>query len=171
MPTRNTSQRGAKWYLNQNTGEMHLPHGANVNVEDSAGHAIPCTVRAVTETVPVTAFTDGGSTVGTYVMAVTVPKGALILATKVIVDAGFAGNVSATLTVGDGTDVDRYMTGTPSVFATAADGLEVGVPSGSKLLTADNTPTLTVTTSSDFTAALSNASGIVTVTIFYIDTV
>jgi hypothetical protein len=63
------------------------------------------------------------------------------------------------------------MTGTPSVFATAADGLEVGIPSGTKLLTADNTPTLTVTTSSDFTAALSNASGILTVTIFYIDTV
>lgn len=114
-----------------------------------------------------TAFTDGGAAVGTLAMTGSIPAGAIILGTKVLVSAGFAGNVSATLTIGDGSDVDRYMTGTPSVFATAASGIETGVPSGNKLLTAANSPTLTVTASADFTAV--NA-GSMDVYIYYIET-
>lgn len=124
-------------------------------------------VNALTETHTAASFTDGGSTVGTKTMTGTIPAGALILGSRVLVPAGFAGNVSATLTIGDGSDADRYNTGTPSIFATAATGVEVGVPSGSKLQVAAVSPVLTVTTSSDFTAALSGG-GSVTVSVLYI---
>jgi hypothetical protein len=83
---------------------------------------------------------------------------------------GFAGDTTATIIVGDGSDTDRYMTGTPSVFATAAVGVESGVPSGSKLITTANRPTVTVTTSTDFGLAVTNGSGRVTVSIYYIKT-
>jgi hypothetical protein len=123
-------------------------------------------IAKLSETVAYDAFTDGGAAVGTYQMVGSVPKGALIVGCKILVPAGFAGDTSAVITVGDGTDVDRYMTGTPSVFATAADGVEAGVPSGDLLLTAENRPTLTVTTAADFTSV---SAGSVTVEIYYID--
>jgi hypothetical protein len=90
----------------------------------------------LSETVAVSQFTDGGSTSGTYQMAGSLPAGAIVLGSKFGPITGFAGDTTATLVVGDGSDVDRYNTGTPSVFATAAVGIDCGVPSGLKLLTA-----------------------------------
>ena len=112
-------------------------------------------------------FTDGGAAVGTILFAGSLPAGAVVLGTKVLVTAGFAGDTSAVLTIGDGSDVDRYNTGTPDVFATAAAGVESGVPSGSILLTAANSPTLTVTTNADFTSV---SAGALTVAIYFIQT-
>lgn len=145
-------------------------NGALVNDWDvpESAKGLPPALGVLTETVARSQFTDGGSTAGTYTMTGKVPKGAVLLGSKVVVNAGFAGNTSAALTIGDGSDVDRYMTGTPSVFATAANGIETGVPSGSKLLTADNSPVLTVTGGSDFTNI---TAGSLTVSIFYIRTV
>lgn len=113
-------------------------------------------------------FTDGGSTVGTLTTSITVPAGAILLGSKVLVPAGFAGDTSAALIIGDGSDTDRYMTGTPSVFATAATGIQTGVPSGNKLLTTANSPVLTVTTNADFTSV---SAGELDVHIYYIATV
>lgn len=127
-------------------------------------------IGVLSETVAVTAFTDGGAAVGTYQMQGSVPAGAVLLGTKVLVPAGFAGNTSAAMTIGDGTDVDRYNTSTVDVFTTAAAGVQSGVPSGNKLITTANRPTLTITTASDFTSAVSNGSGIVTVVIYYLQT-
>lgn len=110
-------------------------------------------------------FTDGGGAVGTMVFTGALPAGAVVLASKVVVGAGFAGDASAALTIGDGTDVDRYNTSTIDIFTTAAAGVQSGVPSGSKLLTAANSPTLTVTTAADFTSV---SAGSVTVAIYYL---
>ena len=121
----------------------------------------------ISEAVNLGDFTDGGGTSGTYQMADSVPAGAIILGTKVTVEAGFAGDTTAVLTIGDGSDVDRYMTGTPSVFATAASGIQTGVPSGNKLITAANQPTLTVTSGSDFGSV---SAGDLTVYVFFIRT-
>lgn len=96
-------------------------------------------------------FTDGGSTAGTYQMKTALPVGAYVLNTVVTAVTGFTGDTSAVITVGDGSDVDRYNTGTPSVFTTVAH-LAMGVPSGTKEHTAAVFPTLTVTSASDFTA-------------------
>jgi len=135
--------------------------------DDAAGRAM-AVVGVLSETVAVAQFTDGGSAVGTYQLAGSLPAGAIVLYSRIGPVTGFAGDTSATMTIGDGSDVDRYMTGTPSVFTTAAVGVECGVPSGTKLLTADNRPTLTITSNADFTSVVSNGSGVVTVSIFYI---
>ena len=145
-------------------------NGAKYNEWDVPGYAsaqAPA-LGVITQTVAFSDFTDGGSAVGTLTMSDEVPKGAILLGTKVIVNAGFTGDTSATVKIGDGSDDDRYMTGTPSVFATAADGIETGAPSGSKLLTAANSPVLTVTSDSDFTSV---AAGSMTVSIYYLRTV
>jgi hypothetical protein len=73
---------------------------------------------------PVTAFTDGGSTSGTLVLSHTIPAGAVYAQTLVTGLVGFAGDVSATATLGDGSDTDRYNTGTPNFFTTAAAGVD-----------------------------------------------
>lgn len=126
-------------------------------------------VKKITQVVLASEFTDGGATVGTLILTPDVPLGAMLLGSKVTVEAGFAGDVTCLLQIGDGTDVDRYMTGTPSIFATAANGIQTGVPSGDKLLTAANTPTLTITSATDISLVIAEA-GALTVTIYYIDT-
>jgi hypothetical protein len=125
-------------------------------------------IDSITQTVDYDDFTDGGAAVGTLVMTGTVPVGAILIGSKVLVTDGFAGDTSATLTIGDGSDVDRYMTGTPSVFATAATGIQTGVPSGNKLIATANTPTLTVTSGSDWGSV---SAGTLAVTIIFVRTV
>lgn len=125
-------------------------------------------VRVLTETVLKSAFTDGGSTSGTYAMTGTIPVGAILLGTKVLVNTGFSGDTSAVLIIGDGTDTDRYNTSTIDIFTTAAAGVQSGVPSGNKLITTANSPTLTVTSAADFTNV--SAAGSITVSIYYIET-
>lgn len=120
----------------------------------------------LTETVAYSAFTDGGVAVGTYDLTVgTIPVGATFCYAAVTAVTGFAGDTSAVLTIGDGTDADRYNTGTPDVFTTAANGVAVGVPSGVKYHDTEKTVTLTVTTASDFTSV--NA-GSLTVELYYL---
>lgn len=116
------------------------------------------------QTVTLAEFTDGGSTAGTLDLGVSIPAGAVYAQTLVSDLTGFAGDTSATLQVGDGTDVDRYSTGTPSVFTTAAAGIDAGVPSGTKFHSAAKTPKLTITTNADFTSV---SAGAMTVTLFW----
>ena len=63
-------------------------------------------------------FTDGGAAAGTYQVKFTLPVGFYVERSQVYDVTGFAGDTSAVIVVGDGSDVDRYNTGTPSVFAT-----------------------------------------------------
>jgi hypothetical protein len=129
-------------------------------------------VPRVVELGPITVlksqFTDGGAAVGTYVTPGIVPKNAVLIGSKVIVNVAFDGDTSAVLIIGDGSDTDRYMSGTPSVFAAAPNGIETGVPSGAKLLAAANSPTLTVTSGADFTNVA--AAGSLTYSIYYLIT-
>lgn len=116
------------------------------------------------ETVALASFTDGGSTVGTFDLGISIPAGAVFARSLVTGLTGFAGDTSAALTIGDGSDVDRYNTGTPSVFATAAAGADLGAPSGTLWHTAAATPKLTITSGADFTSV---SAGQLTVTLFY----
>lgn len=125
-------------------------------------------IHFFTQTVAFDDFTDGGGAAGTLQMDDSIPAGAIFLYSKVLVPAGFAGDTSAVLTIGDGSDVDRYNTGTPSVFATAATGVEMGDPSGSQFHATAVQPTLTVTSGSDFGSV---SAGQLTVSMFYIPTV
>lgn len=125
-------------------------------------------VHFITQTVAYDDFTDGGGAAGTLQMDDSIPAGAIFLYSKVLVTAGFAGDTSAVLVIGDGSDADRYNTGTPSVFATAASGVEMGDPSGNQFHTAAVQPTLTVTSASDYGSV---SAGSLAVTLYYIPTV
>jgi hypothetical protein len=114
-------------------------------------------VHVICETVLYSDFTDGGSTAGTYALKQTLPIGAYVL--KVLLD-----NVSAALTVGDGTTVDRYNTGTPSVFTTDTS-VDVGAVSGTAWHDAAKTVTLTVTSGTDWGLV---TAGQLTIKLFYL---
>lgn len=109
-------------------------------------------------------FTDGGSTAGTLVLDETLPIGAWVLRSVLRNVTGFTGNTSAVVTVGDGTDVDRYNTGTPSVFTTA-NAIDLGAPSGTQIHTAAASVTVTVTSATDFTSV---AAGQATISIYFL---
>lgn len=96
-------------------------------------------------------FTDGGGAAGTFTMTADIPVGAYDPICVVRNVTGFAGDTSAVITVGDGSDPDRYNTGTPSVFATAAV-IVMGVPSGVREHAAAISPVVTVTSAADFGA-------------------
>lgn len=110
-------------------------------------------------------FTDGGSTLGTLALGVTIPAGAVFERCLVTDITGFTGDTSAVITVGDvGGDVDRYNTGTPSVFTTAAAGCDMGAPSGTLWHTAAVVPDVHITSNADFTAV---TAGQLTITLFW----
>jgi len=120
-------------------------------------------LASVSQTVAFGDFTDGGSTVGTLDLTSTLPLGAVAQRTIIKDVTGFAGDTSAVITVGDGTDVDRYNTGTPDVFTTIA-ALDAGAVSGTAYHAAGKTVTLTVTTAADWGSV---TAGALTVEIFY----
>lgn len=104
-------------------------------------------------------FTDGGSTAGTYQVQFELPAGFFVTNTHVYDVTGFTGDTSAVITVGDGSDVDRYNAGTPSVFTTISR-LDLGVPSGTRFIATANRPTITITSGADFTSVAAGALSI-----------
>lgn len=111
-------------------------------------------------------FTDGGSTAGTKDLNVTIPAGSVFLRSLITAITGFIGDTSAVAIIGvTGGDTDRYNTGTPSVFTTAAAGVDAGAPSGTAWHTADAVPTVLVTSGADFTNV---SAGQMTVTLFWL---
>lgn len=123
-------------------------------------------LRKFSQTVAYSEFTDGGGASGTFTLtAGSIPAGATVLFSAVTAITGFTGDTSAVITIGDGTDADRYNTGTPSVFTTAANGIAVGVPSGVQYHAAAKNVVLTVTSGSDFGAV---SAGSVTVSLYYL---
>lgn len=75
-------------------------------------------------------LTDGGASEGTKALPVSIPAGARFLYATAVGLVGFVGDVTAVLRLGDGADLDRYNTGTPSIFTTASSGVDLGAPSG-----------------------------------------
>jgi len=119
---------------------------------------------AYQETITFSQFTDGGGASGTLNLSTSIPAGARYAFTLITSITGFTGDTSAVMIVGDGTDTDRYMTGTPSVFTTAAAGVDMGVASGTAWHTAAKTPVVTVTSATDWGLVTAGAA---TLTLFY----
>ena len=117
------------------------------------------------ETVTVSQFTDGGSTAGTYDVTFDLPVNFWIERAILTDVVGFAGDTTAVIIIGDGTDHDRLNTGTPSVFATATI-IDLGAPSGTRPVTTAFKPRLTVTGGSDFTAVKTDGSGKLTLQVW-----
>lgn len=145
--------------------EGHVQVYQKVN-DNNRADDFACLSGVIQQRVTVADFTDGGAAVGTLALTNQIPIGAIADEMSVLNVTEFAGDTSAVLTVGDGTDVDRYNTGTPSIFATAT-AIAIGVPSGTRHHTAAATVTLTVTSATDFTAVVTNGSGAMTVRIPY----
>lgn len=123
-------------------------------------------LRKFTQTVTYDQFIDGGGASGTFTLtAGSIPVGATVLYSAVTNVVGFAGNVSAVMTIGDGTDVDRYNTSTINVFTTAANGISAGAPSGVAYHSAAKDVVLTITASSDWGSV---TAGSVTVSLYYL---
>lgn len=130
-----------------------------------------CLGGNLTQKITVAAMTDGGAAAGTIDLTPTIPAGAFVMGSSVFDITGFAGDVSAVLIVGIAGSTSAYCTGTYNVFATAA--LPAGmtgqnVPSGNRAHSAATTVRVTITTSTDFTLAVTNAAGIAYVTVHYI---
>jgi hypothetical protein len=140
----------------------HVQHMVKVSDNNRADDWV-VTEGLISQRVAYTDFTDGGAAAGTKALANQIPVGAEVLKTNITNVTGFTGDTSAVVIVGDGTDTDRYNTGTPSVFTTA-DSIAAGVPSGTRDHTAAATVTVTVTSAADFTNV---AAGALTITIFY----
>lgn len=121
------------------------------------------TTGSIVQTVTRAQFTDGGSTSGTLVLTDGIPVGATVRRTFVQALTGFTGDTSCTLQVGDGSDVDRYMASTPSIFTTAAGETDLGAPSGVTYHTAAKSVTLTATSAADFTNVSAGAMTVVIV--------
>lgn len=122
-------------------------------------------MNKITATVGYADFTDGEGAAGTYTLTETIPQGAVVYA-AVLEPAltGFAGDTSATIQVGDGTDVDRYSTGTPDVFSDVAGGMALGAVSGTAYHAAAKAPVITITVDSDWTSV---TAGELTLAIYY----
>lgn len=111
------------------------------------------------------AMTDGGGTSGTYTFSDDpIPAGAVALRTQILGVTGFAGNTSAVITIGDGSTANRYNTGTPNVFATAAH-VDAGAISGTAFHAAAINPVVTITSATDFTNV---SAGQATIRIWYL---
>lgn len=131
--------------------------------DDSADNDWAIVSGVISETVALADFTDGGAAVGTVVLASAIPVGAFVTRAYLLDVTGFAGDTSAVITVGDGTDPDRYNTGTPSVFTTAT-AIDLGAPSGTQIHAAAKSVTLTVTSAADWGSV---TAGALTIRIFY----
>ena len=92
-----------------------------------------------------------------------IPLGATVVRSFLLALTGFTGDTSCTLTVGDGTDPDRYNTGTPSIFTTAAGETDLGAISGTAYHTAAKSVTLTATSGSDWGAVTAGQATVVIV--------
>jgi len=137
----------------------------NITATTVNGETVSGSLVKVSETIAYSAFTDGGSTSGTKALATQIPVGARLMGCHLTALTGFTGDTSATVIIGDGTDTDRYMTGTPSVFTTAANGLNLGIPSGIGYHDTAKTVTVTVTSATDFTNV---SAGSMTVEYYYL---
>ena len=119
----------------------------------------------ICETIAVADLTDS-STTGTVTMAGDIPVGAEVTRTDLRKITGFAGDTSATIQVGDGSDADRYTTGTPNVFATA-EMIDAGAVSGTAVHIAAVSPVITITSAADFTSVVTDGNGKLTVAIWF----
>ena len=107
-------------------------------------------VVSLSMTVQGNAFTDGGGASGTFTLAESIPAGATVLKCVCTSVSAFSGDTTAIVKVGDGTDPDRYTTGSPSVFASSAAGVSLGGVSGQAYHSEAKQPVITITGGSDW---------------------
>ena len=101
-------------------------------------------------------FSGTAGAVGTATLGTLIPAQATFDHMALTGGTGFLGNGSALISFGDGTDVDRYnVAGSINIFGTAANGYDMGAPSGTKY----HTTAATVTAQLRGTSAIASITG------------
>jgi hypothetical protein len=124
-------------------------------------------LRSIHQVISYRDFTDGGSAAGTYNMLKRIPAGSFVIGSKVNVLAGFTGNSSCTLAIGDSGDSNVYSANTTHNIYTAVNNLVAQAESPPVAEASANTVLLTATGASDFTAI---TAGKIEVWVFYFST-
>ena len=132
------------------------------SIKDAASLAA---INSMTVSIGFGDFVDGGATVGTYTFTETIPVGATFLYGALTTVTEFTGDTSAALTIGDGTDVDRYNNSTIDVFSTIAGGIGLGTPAGVLYHDTAKAPVITITSAANFTAV---DGGALVVVLYYL---
>jgi hypothetical protein len=157
---------GAGTAVTSSAAELNKLDGVTATTTEINTLAGGTAVGKATKTIAYADFTDGGAAVGTYDIATgIVPAGAFFLWAIITAATGFTGDTTAVLTIGDGTDVDRYNTGTIDVFSDLTTGVGVGDPSGTRYHATAKTPRVTVTKGTDWGAG---TTGSVTVELYWL---
>ena len=161
---------------NMETQRLEVTHALEVNGADvfsevaalagvTSSLAEKNALNKIEETFAFGDFTDNADATGEVDFSEAIPVGATFLYAAVTAITGFTGDTTAVATIGDGTDVDRYNTGTLDVFTTIAAGIAAGDPSGVRYHAAAKTPVVTITGGADFTSIV---AGSITVELFYL---
>lgn len=137
-----------------------------VALEGQAGLTIPASIEL---DFVVADMTDNLNTTGYIDFAAgSLPANALVLGTTVVTSAGFTGDTSAVIQVGVSGDLDRFSADVAkSVFA---PGTVAFAPIAADVLDgygATQTPRVTITSATDFTAVKTADAGAAVVTIWY----
>ena len=130
-----------------------------VNARDDDWRALGG-IHSIEKRFSYTDFTDGGGASGTLALTETIPVGAKAIGSRLVNLTGFSGDTSAVIIVGDGTDTDRYNTGTPDVFTTA-NAIDLGVASGTLIHITAATITVTITSGSDWGLVTAGAATLI----------
>jgi hypothetical protein len=151
-------------------GENVMSRKVNLDLERSP---VGIGLRKVGQWVSYDEFTDGAGASGTKTLAKQIPAGSLVLGSKITVTEGFAGDTTAVVDLGDGSDADLFSQATFNVLAVlagqvrGADIAASGAGRGIVALNADTTITVTVTGGADFGAI---TAGRMYVEVFYLST-
>jgi len=148
---------GRKWL---STGSFTYSVAQQTNYYPQAAVTEP-TLKSATYTFTHAALT-ATATSQTLATGITLPIGTVFQRTLLKNVTGFTGGGLSTMVVvaGDGTDPDRYHTGTPSIFATAA-AVDAGVPSGTIYHAAAKEIIVTVTGSGNVVLATAGSATLV----------
>lgn len=116
-------------------------------------------------------FTDNTDTTG-YIDFTTgqLPAGAIVLGCRVDVTEGFAGDTTAVVKVGKSGALADYSAITTASVLTDATRKQFMSPQLTAHVDSATTPRVTVTGTADFTSIVTNDTGEMQVTIFYLDT-
>ena len=122
--------------------------------------------RLVSQTLNYGDFTDNGDATGYIDFDSDLPEGAIPIGWKADVTEGFTGDTTAVLQVGKSGNVDAFTADTTK-SCLAVDKVRSAVLAAECACDAATTPRVTVTGASDFGNI---SAGVMTVTIFYLDT-
>jgi len=127
--------------------------------------------KCVSQVMNAADFTDATATTGTLAFVAALPIGAMVLGWKAVVTGAFTGDSSCAISVGTSADPDKYSAdATENAFAAGTFGSLALAADAVTGLGAALTPFVTLTSATNMTLVIADATGEMVVTVYYIDT-